>query len=125
MKNAITSAECWGYDVFDIAIRRLQQLDRGMYPANIIYRVLMESDFAVNPILYNIIFSTFLQNNMITGSIYNVLNFHWFFYVAWSYWNIINCLSLCSGSMVLLEHFGCFTVFPLFDPTHTPPTCYR
>jgi hypothetical protein len=50
MKNPITCAECWGYDVFDIAIRRVQQLDRGMYPANIIYRVLMESDFAVNTI---------------------------------------------------------------------------
>jgi hypothetical protein len=39
--------------------------------------------------LYNIIFSTFLQNNRITGSIYNVLNFHWFL--------------LCG--MVVLEHY--------------------
>jgi hypothetical protein len=48
MKRAITCVECWGYDVFDIAIRRVQQLDRGMYPANIIYRLLLESDFAVS-----------------------------------------------------------------------------
>jgi uncharacterized membrane protein len=48
MKKAITAVECWGYDVFDIAIRRVQQLDRGMYPASIIYRLLLESDFAVS-----------------------------------------------------------------------------
>jgi uncharacterized membrane protein len=48
MKKAITAVECWGYDVFDIAIRRVQQLDRGMYPASIIFRLLLESDFAVS-----------------------------------------------------------------------------
>jgi hypothetical protein len=37
MKNAITCAECYGYDVFDVTIHRLQQLDQGMYPTNIIF----------------------------------------------------------------------------------------
>jgi hypothetical protein len=48
MKKAITGKECWGYDVFNIATRRVQQLDQGMYPADIIWRLLLESDFAVN-----------------------------------------------------------------------------
>jgi uncharacterized membrane protein len=48
MKNAITCLECWGYDMFDIAIRRIQQLDRGMYPDGIIFRLIFESDFAVH-----------------------------------------------------------------------------
>jgi hypothetical protein len=48
MQIAFTCRECWGYDVFDIAIRRIQQLDRGMYPAGLIFRLILESDFAVH-----------------------------------------------------------------------------
>lgn len=48
IKLAVTCAECWGYDMFDIAVRRIQQLDRGIYPVGILWRLIFESDFAMH-----------------------------------------------------------------------------
>ena len=75
IKKAVTCSECWGYDIFDLAIRRILQLDRGMYTSEIIWRLILESDFAVKiPIPF------FLGGTCLSkGRVYHFFSPFWFY----------------------------------------------
>jgi hypothetical protein len=49
MKDVFSSIQIMSNDIFDIAIRRIKQLDQMIYPSDvpIRWRQLFESDFAV------------------------------------------------------------------------------